>query len=102
MHNGYLKSLKEVVHFYNTRDHQCTTPNDPNVKITCWPAPEVSTNEDNTVGDLGLSNSDEDDIVAFLRTLTDGFTTGQSETSAKVQRKIMQIRAEMQRTQASR
>jgi cytochrome c peroxidase len=20
MHNGYLKSLKEVVHFYNTRD----------------------------------------------------------------------------------
>jgi cytochrome c peroxidase len=33
MHNGYLKSLKEVVHFYNTRDI-CATPNDPNVEKT--------------------------------------------------------------------
>jgi cytochrome c peroxidase len=73
MHNGYLKSLKEVVHFYNTRDQQCPTPNDPNAKKTCWPAPEVTSNEDNTVGDLGLSSSDEDDIVAFLKTLTDGY-----------------------------
>jgi cytochrome c peroxidase len=41
MHNGYLKSLKEVVHFYNTRDtlHRCK-PNDPGEKTVCWPAPE--------------------------------------------------------------
>jgi cytochrome c peroxidase len=73
MHNGYMKSLKEVVHFYNTRDTLCPTPNDPGAGKTCWPAPEVSANEDQTIGDLGLSSSDEDDIVAFLKTLTDGY-----------------------------
>jgi cytochrome c peroxidase len=73
MHNGYLKSLKEVVHFYNTRDTKCSSPNDPGVKKTCWPQPEVYQNQDTTVGNLGLSSSDEDDIVAFLKTLTDGY-----------------------------
>ena len=36
MHNGYLKSLNEVVHFYNTRDAlpQCS-PGDPGEKLTC-------------------------------------------------------------------
>lgn len=102
MHNGYLKSLKEVVHFYNTRDQQCPTPNDPNAKITCWPAPEVTSNEDPTVGNLGLSSSDEDDIVAFLKTLSDGFTTGPSPTSAKIEDKIQRIRAQMLRTQATK
>ena len=102
MHNGYLKSLKEVVHFYNTRNQQCPTPNDPNAKITCWPAPEVSSNEDTTVGDLGLSSSDEDDVVAFMKTLTDGFTTGQSPTSAKIEDKIQRIRRQMLQTRASK
>ena len=38
MHNGYLKSLKEIVHFYNTRDAlpKCKS-GDPGEKITCWP-----------------------------------------------------------------
>jgi len=41
MHNGYLKSLKEVVHFYNTRDTLPTCkPGDRGEKVTCWPAPE--------------------------------------------------------------
>jgi len=75
MHNGYLKSLKEVVHFYNTRDTKCPTANDPNVKKTCWPQAEVTANEDTTIGNLGLSDSDEDDIVAFMKTLTDGYTS---------------------------
>ena len=75
MHNGYLKSLKEVVHFYNTRDTKCNSPNDPGVKTTCWPQPEVYENQDPTIGNLGLSSADEDDIVAFLKTLTDGYTT---------------------------
>jgi cytochrome c peroxidase len=73
MHNGYLKSLKQVVHFYNTRDTLCSSPNDPGAGRTCWPAPEVSANEDMTIGALGLSSSDEDDIVAFLKTLSDGY-----------------------------
>jgi len=73
MHNGYLKSLKEVVHFYNTRDvlDRCRGENDPREKITCWPAPEVAANVDSTIGKLGLTAHEEDQIVAFLKTLTD-------------------------------
>jgi hypothetical protein len=40
----------------------------------CWPAPEVADNLNTTeLGDLGLSGAEEDAIVAFLRTLSDGF-----------------------------
>jgi len=75
MHNGYFKSLKEVVHFYNTRDalRRCK-PNDPGEKVTCWPAPEQSANVNTTqMGRLGLSDAEEDAIVAFLKTLSDGY-----------------------------
>jgi cytochrome c peroxidase len=77
MHNGYLKSLKEVVHFYNTRDVYkagpggCTAATE---KKTCWPAPEVTANVDTTVGNLGLTDHEEDLIVLFMQTLTDGVT----------------------------
>ncbi len=76
MHNGYLKSLKEVVHFYNTRNvlSRCKGPDDPGQKVSCWPAPEVPMNVDQTVGRLGLTDKEEDQIVAFLKTLTDGYT----------------------------
>jgi cytochrome c peroxidase len=100
MHNGYLKSLKEVVHFYNTRDTMCATPNDPNVKKTCWPAPEVTSNEDLTVGNLGLSDQDENDIVAFMQTLTDGYTSSNPAVTAKMQRNIREIRKNMQQQEA--
>ena len=96
MHNGYLKSLKEVVHFYNTRDMVCPTPTDPNLKKTCWPAPEVSQNEDTTVGKLGLSDQDEDDIVAFLKTLTDGYTTTNPAVSNTIQQNIRAMRESLQ------
>jgi cytochrome c peroxidase len=78
MHNGYLKSLKEVVHFYNSRDTlgRCRGDNDPGQKVSCWPAPEVSQNMDNTVGHLGLTDREEDQIVAFMRMLTDGYRAG--------------------------
>jgi cytochrome c peroxidase len=78
MHNGYLKSLKEVVHFYNTRDTlgPCKGPNDPGEKTTCWPAPEVSQNLNRTIGKLGLTDREEDQIVAFLKALTDGYRAG--------------------------
>jgi cytochrome c peroxidase len=74
MHNGYLKSLKEVVHFYNTRDvlPRCPAEGGPGEKVSCWPAPEVSANVDTTVGKLGLTPGEEDQLVAFLKTLTDG------------------------------
>jgi len=61
MHNGYLKSLKEGVHFYNTRDAlpRCK-PGDRGEKVTCWPAPE-----DPETINLGLSSEQEDQIVLF-------------------------------------
>lgn len=61
-HNGFFKSLEEIVHFYNTRD------------VEMWPPPEVPENV-NTVelGNLGLSADEEAAIVAFMRTLSDGF-----------------------------
>jgi len=80
MHNGYLKSLKEVVHFYNTRDvfpFPVTSGNCPpgkTEKVDCWPRPEVSANVDKSVGMLGLTDAEENQIVVFLTTLTDGFT----------------------------
>jgi cytochrome c peroxidase len=80
MHNGYLKSLAEVVHFYNTRDvypFPVTTGNCPagtTEKVNCWPQPEVSANIDKTVGNLGLSAQEEAALVAFLQTLSDGYT----------------------------
>jgi cytochrome c peroxidase len=80
MHNGYLKSLKEVVHFYNTRDvfpFNVTSGNCPQgtkEKVNCWPMPEVPQTKDMTIGKLGLTDAEENQIVAFLKTLTDGFT----------------------------
>ncbi len=80
-HNGYAKSLKQLVHFYNTRDvfpFAVTSGNCPvgtTEKVNCWPMPEVRNNLDMTVGNLGLTPQEEGQIVAFLQTLTDGFTT---------------------------
>jgi cytochrome c peroxidase len=80
-HNGYAKSLKQLVHFYNTRDvfpFNVTSGNCPAgtiEKVNCWPMPEVPNNIDMTVGNLGLTDQEENLIVIFLQTLTDGFTT---------------------------
>jgi cytochrome c peroxidase len=40
-HNGHFKSLKQIVHFYNTRDvlPRCAA-HDPCEGTSCWPAPE--------------------------------------------------------------
>jgi cytochrome c peroxidase len=80
-HNGYIKSLKQLVHFYNTRDvypFNVTSghcPSGTTEKVDCWPMAEVPNNIDHTVGSLGLTDHEEDQIVAFLETLSDGFTT---------------------------
>jgi cytochrome c peroxidase len=79
MHNGYLLSLQEVVHFYNTRDKYAYNvqsghcPAGTVEKVTCWPTPEEQDNKNMTIGNLGLSATEESQIVAFLQTLTDGF-----------------------------
>jgi cytochrome c peroxidase len=75
MHNGYFTSLKAIVHFYNTRDvlPRCQS-HDVGEGTTCWPAPESTDNMNTSkVGNLGLSDADEDALVAFMQTLTDGF-----------------------------
>jgi cytochrome c peroxidase len=65
MHNGAFKSLEEVVHFCNTRD------------VEEGPPPEYApTVEKQNVGDLGLSPAEEAAVVAFLKTLSDGWTPG--------------------------
>jgi cytochrome c peroxidase len=80
-HNGYIKSLKQLVHFYNTRDVKAFAfpvtsghcPAGKTERVDCWPMPEVKNNLDMTTGMLGLTDKEEDQIVAFLQTLTDGF-----------------------------
>jgi cytochrome c peroxidase len=62
-HNGFFRSLDEIVHFYNTRD------------VETWPEPEVPENVNTEeLGDLGLTAEEEAAIVAFLKTLSDGYT----------------------------
>jgi cytochrome c peroxidase len=63
-HNGFFKSLEEIVHFYNTRD----------VSGAGWPPPEVADNiNTEAMGNLGLNHGEELAIVAFLKTLSDGW-----------------------------
>jgi len=75
-HNGYFKSLEEIVHFYNTRDVLPTCANSPQSwpGITCWPAAEYATNVNvDELGNLGLNLGEEKALVAFLKTLSDGY-----------------------------
>jgi cytochrome c peroxidase len=100
MHNGVFKSLKDVVHFYNKRNIAADPSGDeaafdlrlgpPAGYEPVFDPPEVIDNVQNAagvspdnagddvdnngqVGNLGLSDSDEDDLVNFLSTLTDGY-----------------------------
>ncbi|MCB2189025.1 MAG: hypothetical protein KQJ78_21605 [Deltaproteobacteria bacterium] len=62
-HNGFFKTLEEVVHFYNTRD------------VEVWPAAEVPTTVNDTeLGNLGLNNEEEALLVLFMKTLSDTST----------------------------
>jgi cytochrome c peroxidase len=75
-HNGYFKSLEAIVHFYNTRDVLPTAEKvtNPNPGVNSWPAPEVTVNiNKEELGNLGLTPEEEAAIVAFMRTLSDGY-----------------------------
>ena len=67
-HNGFFKSIEELVHFFNTRDVA-----GEGWMGTPWPQAEVSENISYQVGELGLSTTEETELVAFLRTLSDGY-----------------------------
>jgi cytochrome c peroxidase len=78
-HNGYFKTLEGIVHFYNTRDVKSTCPGAYTeaeaLAADCWPAPEVAeTVNTDELGDLGLTPEEEAAIVAFMKSLSDGYT----------------------------
>ena len=60
----------------------------------------MTANEDTTVGDLGLSDEDENDVVAFLQTLTDGYTTSNPDVTAKIERNLKEMRKNLQQQEA--
>ena len=101
MHNGVFKSLKDVVHFYNKRNIAVDAngkeiafdlrKGPPSGYTPLFPAPEVLDNVQNVtgvppsqatpateangqVGNLQLSAEQEDDLVSFLKILTDRYT----------------------------
>jgi cytochrome c peroxidase len=78
-HNGYFKNLAQVIHFYNTRDvlPPASSVPDPRPGVNCWPAPEVPENlNTGELGNLGLTPEEEAAIVAFMKTLSDGYRPG--------------------------
>ncbi|MDR0795833.1 MAG: cytochrome B6, partial [Tannerella sp.] len=62
-HNGFFKSLEDIVHFYNVRDVGSEYPK-------AEYAETVNTEE---LGDLKLTPEEESYIVIFLKTLSDGY-----------------------------
>src|SRR5208337_1709508 len=96
MHNGVFKSLQTVVHFYNKRNIAVNAQGQEVVFVLAagppagytplFSPPEVLTNVNNPqgqqtntpgqgqVGNLGLSASQEADLVNFLKILSDGYT----------------------------
>ena len=69
-HNGFFDRLKDITHFYNTRDVPGSLPKGAN-----WPASEVpDTVNSDELGNLGLSDADEDALIEFMKTLDDGWT----------------------------
>ena len=77
MHNGYFKTLRGVVEFYNTRDvlPTCSNPwasEEEARKLRCWPRAEINDNVNHDeLGHLGLTSEEMDDLLAFLHTLND-------------------------------
>ena len=63
-HNGYFGTMEEIVHFYNTRD----------VDGEGWDEAEVpATVNHDELGNPGMTDEEEAALVAFLKTLTDGY-----------------------------
>ena len=59
-HNGYFATLHDILRFKNTRD------------IAAWADPEINENINYlNLGNLGMTEGDIDDVVAFLTSLTD-------------------------------
>lgn len=68
MHNGVFTDLRTVVEFYSSRD------TDPQRWATIGDTEVPATVNHDELGNLGLSDREIDDIVAFMNTLSDGYT----------------------------
>jgi cytochrome c peroxidase len=84
MHNGYFRTLRGVVAFYNDRDVRpacaAAATEAEALQRGCWPPPEVAANVNKEeLGRLGLTEQEVDDIVAFMETLTDGYVAEASK-----------------------
>ena len=64
MHNGALKSLEEVMEFYSDRDR----------RPGHWVPEEPRHINKQDMGNLHLTTAEKADIIAFLKTLTDGWS----------------------------
>lgn len=79
MHNGYFKTLRGVIDFYNSRDvkPKCKSKlvsEADALKQKCWPVPEITSNVNREeLGKLKMTASEMADLEAFLLTLTDGY-----------------------------
>jgi cytochrome c peroxidase len=76
MHNGYFRTLRGVVAFYNDRDVRPACVGELGeaeaLQKGCWPQSEVRRNlNTEEMGKLGLTEQEVDDIVAFMQTLND-------------------------------
>lgn len=82
MHNGALKTLRQVIHFYNTRDARRCQPGVTGQPLPtsskskgCWPIPDylatlVGVDQ---IGNLGLTDTEENQLVTYLQELSDGY-----------------------------
>ena len=74
MHNGFFKDLREVVRFYSTRNTSTVSNDLPakyqgNVEVVKAPFNRLASQGP------ALTEPEVNDIVAFMRTLSDGFQT---------------------------
>ena len=100
MHNGYFKNLADIVHYYNTRFDGTGAPTDFDpannsktvcedigldeataeeaIDADCWPAPEFGSTASKflagLLGNLGLTEEQEEALVAYLEALSDAHT----------------------------
>jgi cytochrome c peroxidase len=77
-HNGFFATLEKIVHFYNKRDMMQGMSGmgggGMGGGMGMNMSPEVVQNVNTTeLGNLGLTMMEEQDLVAFLKTLTDGY-----------------------------
>lgn len=73
-HNGFFATLEQIVHFYNKRDQMQSMTGMGGMGGGMNMQPEVAQNVNrDELGNLGLTMMEERDLVAFLKTLTDGY-----------------------------